>query len=260
MLFALQLSFTSWHGSGQPQFIGLGNYAYLLSSPDFWSSLGNSGIEWLLIVPIQAVGALALAAALSRSALRFKGALRTAVILPFVTPLVAMAQAWVLIFDQNNGAVNALFNLVGLPSVGWLTTTTWAKPTIAMLVIWKTFGFALIIMLAAVQSIPDEVYDAASMDGAGTTRKFFSITVPLTAPALAFFVVMSTLGISQMFAEPYLVTKGGPYNSSTTSGLYLFNHIGNSDLGTGSANSFLLVILVLLLALVAIRALRSRES
>jgi ABC-type sugar transport system permease subunit len=259
LLFALELSFTNWHGAGELHYIGFANYSYLLSSSDFWSSLANSGIMWLLIVPVQTIGALALAAVLARSTLRLRGFLRTTVILPFATPLVAMAQAWVLIFDKNFGAVNYILTHLGLPRVGWLTTTIWAKPTIALLVLWKTSGFALIIMLAAIQSIPDDVYEAARIDGAGPIRQFFSITMPLTTRATSFFLVISTLGISQMFAEPYLVTKGGPYDSSITSGLYLFNHISDSDLGTGAANSFLLVILVFLLSLAAVRLLRSRE-
>jgi len=260
MIYALELSFTDWHGGGQLHWIGFSNYTYLLTNPQFWSSLENSGVMWLLIVPIQTVLAIAAASALTRARLRFKKSLRTVVILPYVTPLAAMAQAFLLIFDKNFGVTNAILHLFGLHSVGWLTTTTWAKPTIAIFILWKTSGFALIIMLAAVQSIPEELYEAGALDGAGAFRMFFSITVPMVRRHIGFFVVISTLGISQMFLEPYVITQGGPYNSTTTSGLYLFQHIGNSDLGTGAANSFLLVILVFLLSLIAVRVLRSKED
>jgi ABC-type sugar transport system permease subunit len=260
MIYALELSFSDWHGAGTLHWIGFENYTYLLTNRDFWASLGNSAIMWLLIVPVQTIGAIAIATALTRSRVRFKKALRTVVILPYVTPLAAMAQAFILIFDKDFGVVNSAFGVLGVPPVGWLTTTTWAKPTIALFVLWKTSGFALILMLAAVQGIPPEVYEAAVIDGAGPVRTFFSVTVPLVRRTVAFFVVVSTLGISQMFLEPYVITKGGPYNSSTTSGLYLYQHVTASDLGTGAANSFILVVLVFLLSLVAVRVLRSKED
>ena len=257
LVIALELSFTDWRGSGAIRWIGLSNYTYLLTNPDFWYSLLNSGVMWLLVVPVQTIAAVAVAAGLSRSNLRFTKALRTVLILPYVTPLAAMAQAFILLFDTNFGVSNYLLGLVGIPPVGWLTTTFWSKPTIALFVLWKSSGFALIVMLAAVQQIPGEVYEAAAIDGAKRIRTFFSITVPLVRRAVGFFVVVSTLGISQMFLEPYVLTKGGPYTSSQTSGLYLYNHIGASDLGTGAANSFLLVILVLLLSVASVRLLRT---
>lgn len=260
LIYALELSFSDWHGAGALHWIGFANYTYLLTSTDFWASVGVSAVLWLLIVPIQTIAAIGLASALSRSRLRFTRLLRTTVLLPYVTPLAAMAQAFILIFDQNFGVTNDILGHLGIPAVGWLTTTTWARPTIALFVLWKSTGFALVIMLAAVQAIPDDVYEAAAIDGAGTLSVFARITVPLMRPAIAFFVVVSTLGVSQMFLEPYVITKGGPYNSTTTSGLYLFDHIGNSDLGTGAANSFLLVVGVLFLSLAAIRVLRARES
>jgi ABC-type sugar transport system permease subunit len=260
MIYALELSFSDWHGAGALHWIGLGNYTYLLTNRDFWASVANSAVMWVLIVPIQTVGAIAIASALSRSRLRFKKTLRTVVILPYVTPLAAMAQAFILIFDKDYGVVNTALRFLGGPSIGWLTTTTWAKPTIALFVLWKTSGFALIIMLAAVQGIPPDVYEAAVVDGAGPVRTFFWVTVPLVRRTIGFFVVVSTLGISQMFLEPFVITKGGPYNSSTTSGLYLYNHVTASDLGTGAANSFILVVGVFLLSLLAVRVLRSRED
>ncbi|HZP52217.1 sugar ABC transporter permease [Actinocrinis sp.] len=260
MIYALELSFSDWHGAGQLHWVGFGNYTYLLTNPQFWSSLGNSGVMWVLIVPIQTVLAVAAASLLTRARLRFTKSLRTIVIIPYVTPLAAMAQAFILIFDKNFGVLNAILRFFGLPAVGWLTTTSWAKPSIALFILWKTSGFALIIMLAAVQSIPEHLYEAAALDGAGAPRMFWSITVPMVRRHIGFFLVISTLGISQMFLEPYVLTQGGPYNSTTTSGLYLYQHIQNSDLGTGAANSFLLVILVFLLSLIAVRVLRSKEE
>ncbi|MFI7418455.1 carbohydrate ABC transporter permease [Nonomuraea sp. NPDC049684] len=260
LLFALQLSFTRWRGAGEAHWVGLGNYVYLLTSPDFWASLGNSAIMWLLIVPLQIVAGLAGAVLLANAKLRLRGLFRVAFIAPFVTPLVAMAQVWIVVFDQDYGLVNYVLNLVGLPDVAWLTSTAWSKPTLALLFLWKTTGFAIIILLAGLQAVPGGVYEAAALDGASRMRQFWSITVPLVRRSMAFLVVVQTLAVFQMFAEPYVVTEGGPYGSTTTAGLYLYEHITASDLGTGSANSFLLVLLVFGLSLAATRMLRPKDE
>lgn len=258
MLYALRLSFTRWHGIGTPEWVGFGNYTFLLQNDRFWSSLWNSAVLWLLVVPVQVTLGLALAVMLANARLRLKAFYRTAFIAPFVTPLVAMAQVWVVVFDQNFGLVNDLLGRIGIHNVGWLTSTTWSKPTLALLILWKTTGFAVIIMLAGLQAIDRTVYEAARVDGAGTWRQFWSITVPLMRRTLAFFVVIDTLAIFQTFAEPFVLTRGGPFNSTTTAGYYLYGFITTGDLGTGAANSFLLVILVLLLSAAAFRILRPR--
>jgi len=259
LLYALRLSFTRWHGIGDPQWIGLSNYTYLLTNSRFWGSLENSAVIWTLVVPLQVVLGLALAVVLANTRLKLKGFYRTAFIAPFVTPLVAMAQVWVVLFDQNFGLVNQVLGYVGIHNVGWLTTTTWSKPTLALLLLWKTTGFAVIIMLAGVQAIPESVYDAARIDGASTWRTFWSVTMPLMRRTLSFFVVIETLAVFQTFAEPYVLTQGGPFDSTTTAGYYLYSHITNADLGTGAANSFLLVILVLGLSAVSVRLLRAKD-
>lgn len=259
MIFTLRLSFTDWRGTGAATWVGLDNYAYLLTNPGFWSSLGNSAVMWLLIVPAQLVIGLLAAVLLNNAKLRMRGFYRTAFIVPFVTPLVAIAQIWIVVFDQNYGPVNDLLGAVGLPDIGWLTTSEWAKPTLALLFLWKTTGFAIIILLSGLQSIDASLYEAAELDGASRRRQLWSITVPLVRRTLMFLVVLQTLAVFQMFAEPYVVTKGGPYSSTTTAGLYLYNHITRADLGTGAANSFLLVILVMALSLLFVRLLRAKD-
>ncbi|WP_085066169.1 carbohydrate ABC transporter permease [Catenuloplanes japonicus] len=260
LAYALRLSLTRWTGAGEPRWIGLDNYTYLLTSPEFWASLGNSAVIWLLVVPIQMVAGLGAAVLLSNARLRLRGAFRVAFIAPFVTPLVAMAQVWIVVFDQDHGLVNHALNLVGLPDVGWLTSTAWSKPTLALLFLWKTTGFAIIILLAGLQSVPAPVYEAAEIDGASRWRQFWSMTVPLMRRSLSFLLVIQTLAVFQMFAEPFVVTQGGPFGSTTTAGLYLYDHITASDLGTGAANSFLLVILVFALSLVSVRLLRAHDE
>ncbi|NEE04765.1 sugar ABC transporter permease [Phytoactinopolyspora halotolerans] len=259
LVYTFRLSFTSWSGSGAARWVGWDNYTYLLTNAGFWSSLANSAVLWLLIVPAQLVVALLAAVLLNNAKLRMRGFYRTTALVPFVTPLVAMAQVWIVVFDTEYGAVNGALNLFGLPDVDWLTSTTWAKPTLALLFVWKTTGFAVVILLSGLQSIPASVYEAAELDGASRTRQLVSITVPLVRRVIMFLVVMQTLAVFQMFAEPFVVTDGGPYGSTTTAGLFLYNHISRSDLGTGAANSFLLVVLVMALSLLFVRLLRERE-
>jgi len=259
MLFTLRLSFTRWRGSGTATWVGWDNYTYLLTNKSFWESMGNSAVLWLLIVPVQIVVGLLIAVLLDNAKTKMRSFYRTAFIVPFVTPLVAIAQIWVVLFDQNYGAINSLLNLVGIPDVGWLTTSTWAKPTLALLFLWKTTGFIVIILLSGLQAIDSHVYEAASIDGATTRRQFISITVPLVRRTMMFAVVLQTLAVFQMFAEPFVVTQGGPYRSTTTAGYYLYNYITRGDLGTGAANSFLLVIFVMILSLGFVRLLRAKD-
>lgn len=258
MAFALQLSFTNWRGAGVLEWVGFDNYIYLLTSEDFWGSLANSGVLWLLVIPGQVIVALAVAVALAKA--RLRNLFIAALVAPFVTPLVAMAQVWIVLFDRDFGAVNLGLRDLGLPPVGWLTDPALAKPTLALLVLWRTTGYAVILLLAGLQSIPGQVYEAARLDGAGAWTQFWRITLPLMMRTVSFYVVIGTLTVFQLFAEPYVVTDGGPFNSTRTAGLYLYDHITNSDLGLGSANSFLLVIMVFALSLAAVRILRSRED
>lgn len=259
MLFALRLSFTNWRGGDVAEWIGLSNYTFLLGDELFWGSLRNSVVLWLLIVPIQMAIGLITAVALDNARMRGRGFFRIAMLIPYVTPVVAMAQVWIIAFDRDYGVVNAVLHLVGAPSVGWLTTTAWAKPAIAMLFFWKTSGFAVIIMLSGLQSIPHELYEAAALDGAGRVRQMLRVTVPLMSRTLMFLVVIQTLAIFQMFAEPFVVTEGGPYGSTTTAGLYLYKHIQVSDLGTGAANSFLLVVMFVAMSMATVRLMRARD-
>ena len=127
----------------------------------------------------------------------------------------------------------------------------------ALLVFWKSSGFAILIMLAALQAIPQELYEAAAIDGATARVQFWRITLPLLRRTISFFIIISTLGVIQMFAEPYVLTKGGPFNATTTAGYNLYNYISSQDLGTGAANSFLLMVVVIIVAFVQLRVLRT---
>ena len=259
LIYALRLSFTRWHGIGEPRWIGWSNYTYLLSNPDFWHSLLNSSELWFIIVPAQLFIGVIAAVLLNNGLIRARGFFRTSFIIPFVSPLVAIAQIWIVLFDQKNGVVNSILHLFGLPQVGWLTTSAWSKITLGLLFLWKTTGFAIIILLSGLQGIDSTLYEAAEIDGATKTRQLRSITLPLLRRTLMFLLVLQTLAVFQMFAEPYIVTQGGPYGATTTAGLYLYNHITLTDLGTGAANSFILVAIVMSISMFFVRVLRARD-
>ena len=260
LLYAFFLSFTSWQGGGDPQPVGLANYLFLLTDSTFWQSIANSAVLWILVVPLQIILAVILAALLSRAKLRFRGFFRTVLLSSYIVPLVAIVQVWLILFDQGSGPVNVLLQLVHLPALGWLTTDTWSKPTMALLVLWRNSGFAMLVMLASIQSIPLEYYEAAAIDGAGSVRQFFALTLPLLRRSIGFLAIISTLGVVQMFAEPKVLTQGGPFNSTMTAGYFLYTYISNADFGTGAANTFLLIILLVALSLLMLRFQRAGEK
>jgi ABC-type sugar transport system permease subunit len=260
LLYALNLSFTHLMGNGDQTYVGLSNYTFLLTDGLFWSSLGNSFYLWLLIVPVQTILAVLVASLLSSPRLRLRWFFRTVFLTPYVVPVVAAALVWQILFDRDYGAANTVLQWLHLSPIGWLTTVAWAKPTLALLVLWKSSGFAVIIMLAAIQGVPQEYYEAAALDGAGRAQRFWYITLPLLRRAISFFVVISTLGVIQMFLEPFVLTQGGPDNSTITAGYRLWLLIQNADLGTGAANSFLLLIIVVIIALVMVRLMTGGEE
>ncbi|MAU08290.1 MAG: sugar transporter [Anaerolineaceae bacterium] len=259
LAYAFQLSFTSWRGAGIPEFIGLENYTFLLQNDFFWNSIFNSAVLWVLIVPVQTLMAIFIASMLSRP-LWFRSFFRVTFLIPYLVPLVAIAQVWLILFDSDFGAINTLLGAIGIEPIGWLTTGAWAKPTMALLVFWKNSGFAILIMLAAIQNIPLDVYEAAALDGANGFQKFFRITVPLLRRSISFYVIIATLGVLQMYAEPYVLTEGGPYNSTMTAGYALYRYTQNLDLGTGAANSFLLMIIVVILSAVMLKMMSGNDE
>ena len=243
--YAFYLSLTNWHGFGQPKLIGFDNYWFLFKNEYFWKSLGNTAYLWLAIVPLQLVFSIIIASLLSHRFTKIKGFFRTVFLIPYLVPVVALAQVWLVMFNKNFGAVNQILGVFQIPPVGWLTTSTWAKPTLALLSLWKYSGFAILIMVSAIQQIPQDIYEAATLDGANAKKQFFRITLPLLKRATAFYSVYSTLRVIEMFTEPYVLTEGGPYGSTTTAGYGLMRYMKNLDFGTGSANSFLLMIIVI---------------
>ena len=211
-LYAFFLSFTVWDGISPREWVGLQNYRELLADDIWWKALYNS--VWLLVVTsINLVIALVLAFMLNSGLVKFKEVYRTAFFTPIVASSVAIAMVFSSLFGLKYGLLNYFLGLVGIDPIDWLGSARWIKPSIAIVVIWRYFGWNTVIYLAGLQSIPTDLYEAARVDGARWRDIFLHITMPLMRPVITFTVILSIIGALQLFEEPLMLT-GGPYTSS----------------------------------------------
>lgn len=228
------------------RFVGLGNYSELLQMPIFWKSLGNTFYFVIVGVPLSIAVSLGAALLLNAPAARFRAFFRTALFAPVVTTLVAVAVIWRYLFHTSYGLVNWALGYLGIPAVDWLGDPHWAMPTIILLAVWKNFGYNMVIFLAGLQAIPQDLYEAARIDGASRRRQFLHITLPMLGPVLMVVGVITVAGYFQLFAEPYVMTRGDPLQS-TVSVLYFMFEEGFRwwNLGRASAVAFLLFLIIL---------------
>ncbi len=236
------------------RFIGLQNYADLLREPLFWKALGNTFYFVALGVPLSIFVSLGAALLVNAKVARFRSLFRTVFFAPVVTTLVAVAVVWRYIFHTRYGFLNYGLTSVGLEPIDWLGDPSWAMPAIIILAVWKNFGYNMIILLAALQNIPDDLYEAARIDGASSWQIFRHITLPGLAPVLLLVSILTMSGYFQLFAEPYVMTQGGPLQS-TVSVLYFMYEEGFRwwSLGRASAVAFLLFVLMFAITLVQLR-------
>ena len=227
------------------RFAGLDNYAQVLALPLFWKSLANTLYFVVVGVPLSIALSLGFAALLQSPLARFVPLFRTALFAPVVTTLVAVAVIWRYLFHVRYGLLNEGLAALGIDPVDWLGDPHWAMPSIILFALWKGFGANMIIFVAALQAIPQELYEAARIDGASRWRQFVDVTVPLLGPTLFLVSVLTMAGYFQLFAEPYVMTQGGPLQS-TVSVLYLMYEEGFRwwNLGRASAVAFLLFALM----------------
>ncbi len=228
------------------RFVALGNYIDLLQTPMFWKALGNTAYFVVVGVPLSIAVSLGAALLLDARAARFKPLFRTALFAPVVTTLVAVAVIWRYLFNTQYGLVNWALGLVGVAPVDWFGDVRWAMPTIIAFAVWKNFGYNMIIFLAGLQAIPRDLYEAARIDGASRWQQFVHITLPQLGPVLVVVGVITVSGYFQLFAEPYVMTRGDPLQS-TVSLLYFMFEEGFKwwTLGRASAVAFLLFLIIL---------------
>jgi multiple sugar transport system permease protein len=267
LLFSLHLAFQSWEptsGLRAMSFVGLGNFEFALQDEWFWKSLGNT--LWLAVaagVP-QHVVAIPLAVFLHGTVKRLRDGLVGAYFLPYITSTVAIAIMFSSMFSTDYGLVNAVLERwFGLGHIDWLHQPALIKPTIAFVVFWRYLGFNVVLYLAALQTIPKDLYEAATLDGASGWQQFRWITLPGLKPMIFFGVVLSIVGGLQLFEEPFILTngKGGEDQAGMTSAVYLYRMAFDfNDFGGASAMSWLLFIVVAGLTWATNRAFRPREG
>ncbi|HEX7013087.1 MAG TPA: sugar ABC transporter permease [Steroidobacteraceae bacterium] len=243
------------------RFVGFRNYVRLLSEPLFWNALGNTVYFVALGVPLSIGVSLAAALLVNSRLARWRGLFRTVFFAPVVTTLVAVAVVWRYIFHTRYGFLNYTLSALGIEPIDWMGDPNWAMPAIVILAVWKNFGYNMIILLAALQNIPDDLYEAARIDGASSWQMFRHITLPGIGPVLLLVSILTMAGYFQLFAEPYVMTEGGPLQS-TMSVLYFMYEEGFKwwSLGRASAVAFLLFIIMLTVTVLQLRIGRQREA
>jgi len=263
-LFALVLSFTDFdiHALGDPstlRFMGLRNYAELFSDAIFWQALRNT-LEFVVIGgPLSIAVSLGAALLLNAPGVRLRPLFRTIFFAPVVTTLVAVAIVWRYLFHPHYGLIDLGLQRVGLPAIDWLGDPHWAMPAIILLAVWKNFGYNMVIFVAGLQNIPDELYEAARLDGAGAVPQFRHITVPMLAPTFLFVGITTMLGYFQLFAEPYVMTQGGPLHATTSVVLMMYEQgFRWWRMGYAAAIAFVLFAMMLAVTAVQLRLQRSR--
>lgn len=266
VLGALVLSFTDYdlYALADPhnvRFVGLSNYLALLQRPLFWAALGHTVYFVAVAVPLSMAVSLGGALLLNSPLARAQAFFRTALFAPVVTTVVAVAIIWRYLFNTKYGVVNALLDALGVHPVDWLGDPHWAMPTIILFAVWKNFGYNMIIFLAGLQAIPSALYEAARIDGASAWRQFRHITVPMLRPTLLMVAILTVSGYFQLFAEPYVITEGGPLQS-TVSVLYLMYDEGFTwwNLGSASAVAFALFIVMFAVTALMLRLARRDAS
>ncbi len=243
------------------RFVGLDNYVALVGRPLFWKAMGNTMWFVILGVPLTVAASLGAALLINSRMLRWKAMWRLAFFAPFVTTLVATAVVWRYLLHTRYGLINYGLAQVGIPPVDWLGDPDWALPAILLFVAWKTFGYNMIIFLAALQTASSELYEAARIDGAGPWARFRHVTLPAIGPTLLLVGILSVAGFFQLFAEPYVMTLGGPAQSTVTVLYFMFEEgFKWWNLGTASAVAVILFLCIFILTLIQLRVSRWKEA
>jgi multiple sugar transport system permease protein len=264
-LASLFLSFTDFDiysiaDIGRLRFVGLRNYLGLLGEPRFWTALWNTLYFVFVGGPLSVGVSLGAALLIDAHTVRFKPFFRTIFFLPVVTTLVAVAVVWRYLYHPRHGLLNLGLAWLGIDPIDWLGDPNWAMPAIILMAVWKNFGFNMIIFLAGLQGIPERLYEAARLDGAGAWRQFVHVTLPMLRPTFLFVAVMTMIGYCQLFAEPYVMTQGGPADSTLSLVLLMYEEgFRWWNIGHAAALAFTLFVLILAFTLVQLR-LRPLEA
>ncbi len=237
-----------------PQFIGLGNYQKLIfEDPYFWTSISNTLIYTVLRVPLCIIGSLLLAV-LVNNAVRGVKFFRTIYFIPSIVTGVVLSVVWLWMFNPQFGLINSFLAYMGIPGPLWLLDPNWSKPSMVLMSVWSIGGGRMLVFLAALQGIPKHLYEAVDIDGGGWWAKFRNVTVPMLSPVIFLWSVLEIIFSLQVFVEAYIMTQGGPLNSTMFYNLYLYNKAFNDfEMGYASALAWLLLIISLIITVIQFR-------
>ncbi|PNR97001.1 carbohydrate ABC transporter permease [Petrotoga sp. 9PWA.NaAc.5.4] len=239
-------------------FIGFENYINLMKDPLFWRALLNTLYALVVAMPLTVILSLSFAALINREGTYLKNFFKVSFYLPSITNTVAIAIVWAWMLNPDYGLINWFLGLFGIQGPNWLGDPVWAMPSVIMLVVWKAVGYNIILFTAGLQNIPDYLYEAAELDGATRFQQFLYVTIPSLRPTIFFVTVMTVIGYLQLFEEPYMLTAGGPLNSTLSIVLYLYRQgFRFFKLGYASSIAFVLFLMIFALTFIQMRARRS---
>jgi ABC-type sugar transport system permease subunit len=251
LFYMLYLGFYQWNGFGSMKFIGLRNYVSMFGDELFWISTGNTIYVWLVHIFIMIFFALIIAVILNSPIVKARIIYRTFLFLPYCVAIIAASFVFGLIFDLNHGVLNYILNIIGINSIPWLASSKCSKNAIVLLNMWRVSGWFIVVLLAGLQNIDVSVYEAAKIDGANVIQELWYITIPLLKPIILFCFIIDTIGSFKLFTESYILTSGGPANSSLSLVFYIYNKaFRDLKVGYSSAISIMLLIIIILVSLV----------
>jgi len=236
--------------------IGLDNYTKAISDPTFLQAARNTAYFVVVGVPLTLGVALAAAVVLDRGITKFRGLFRLGFYTPVITSIVAVAVVWRFLLQENFGLINTALGWVGISGPNWLGDPHWSMPALILMATWRNFGTAMIIFLAGLQAVPFMLHEAASIDGAGAWQRFRHITLPMLRPTMLFVSVTTAIGYLQFFEEPFVMTNGGPLNSTISMSMYTYKQFGFGNYGFASSVSYIIFIVIAIVTAVQFRLLR----
>ncbi len=261
VVWVLALSLTRYDFTSTPEFLGLANYIRLFGDRVFLKALGNTFVYWVSTVSVSLVVGLVLAVLLNRKDLRGRSLFRAAYYLPNVLSLVAVSMIWLWMYDPARGILNSVLRTVGLPASQWLSDQDIALGAVIVPGIWVLVGFNMVVYLSGLQNISEELYEAATVDGASAFRKFWAITIPMLRPISFFLIVMTSIRSFRSFDQIYVMTRGGPANATTTLSYEIFeNGFQFYKMGYASAMSVVMLVIVAVITLANFAYASGKES
>lgn len=261
---SLYMAFTDMRGADLKtpfavDFVGFDNFVEAFTDPTFQQAALNTLYFVGVAMPLTLLIALALAMLLNSGLIWFRSVFRVGFYAPFVTSIVAVAVVWKFLLQPDFGLVNSMLGAVGIDGPHWLTDPTWAMPSLIAMSVWRNIGYSMVILLAGLQGVPRDLYEAASLDGAGALRTARSITIPLLRPTILFCAVITGIGYLQFFEEPFVMTQGGPLGATNSVAYEIFNQFGFGNYGLSAAMSYLLFVAIVILTFLQFRLLRSKN-